>query len=57
MGMLILTKREGESIRIITPDGTEIVIKYLGKVGIDAPKNYHIERIDREGMRELRPSG
>jgi sRNA-binding carbon storage regulator CsrA len=34
--MLILTRRDGETIRI------------------EGPRNYHIERINREGKRELR---
>lgn len=66
MGMLVLTTREGESIRITTPDGTVIEVKYLGntgrsnqaKIGVDAPKEWPIVRIDRAGFvatGELKP--
>jgi len=54
--MLILTRRTDEIIRIVAPDGDEIDVKYMGnnsekqaRLGIDAPEDYHILRISRDG--------
>ena len=51
--MLVLTRKEGESLIIKTPDNKEIKVtltKYLGDkthVGIDAPANYIIFREEK----------
>lgn len=54
--MLILTRRQGETIRVVTPDGDEIEFKYLEsgspgqiKVGIKCPNlEWVILRVSRE---------
>ncbi len=54
--MLVLTRRDGEKIRLITPDGQSIeivVVNYPSprqvRIGVDAPQNYKIHRVTRDG--------
>lgn len=49
--MLVLTRREGESVTVISPDGTEIEITLVedgkaARIGIQAPKGYKILRTE-----------
>lgn len=59
--MLVLTRRDGESIRLITPDGEIIELKIINypspkqvRVGVVAPDNYKIHRANRAGMIEAK---
>jgi sRNA-binding carbon storage regulator CsrA len=58
--MLIVTRKEGESIVVYAPDGTEIEIKCYGntsarqtRIGVGAPKSWTILRVDARG--EIEP--
>lgn len=49
--MLVVERKEGERVRIVCPDGTELwvmFVRFAGpskiRLGIDAPKNYGIAR-------------
>lgn len=49
--MLVVTRREGESVTVISPDGTEIEITLVedgtaARIGIQAPKDYKILRTE-----------
>lgn len=49
--MLVITRREGESITVISPEGTEIEITLVqdgtaARIGIHAPKDYKILRTE-----------
>lgn len=49
--MLVITRREGESIMVISPEGTEIEITLVqdgtaARIGIQAPKGYKILRTE-----------
>lgn len=54
--MLVITRREGERITVISPEGTEIEITLIqdgkaARIGIQAPKDYKILRTELlEGM-------
>ena len=49
--MLVITRREGESITVISPDGMEFEITLVqdgkaARIGIQAPKDYKILRTE-----------
>lgn len=50
--MLVLSRQRDESIIIICPDGTEIIIKVVDirwdkiRLGFDAPKAYLVHRVE-----------
>ena len=49
--MLVITRREGEGITVISPEGTEIEITLVqdgtaARIGIQAPKDYKILRTE-----------
>ena len=49
--MLVITRREGESITVISPDGTEIEITLTrdgnnARIGVQAPQDYKIVRTE-----------
>ena len=49
--MLVITRREGESITVISPDGMEIEITLVqdgtaARIGIQAPPDYKILRTE-----------
>ena len=49
--MLVITRREGESITVISPDGMEFKITLIqdgkaARIGIQAPKDYKILRTE-----------
>lgn len=49
--MLVITRREGESVTVISPDGTEIEITLVqdgtaARIGIKAPKDCKILRTE-----------
>lgn len=49
--MLVVTRREGESITVISPEGTEIEITLVqdgtaARIGIQAPVDYKILRTE-----------
>lgn len=49
--MLVITRREGESITVISPEGTEIEITLVqdgtaARIGIQAPKDCKILRTE-----------
>jgi len=57
--MLVLTRKTGETIRLVGPDGEVIdleVINYPSKqqvrVGVKAPRDFKIHRVNRAGMIE-----
>lgn len=59
--MLVLTRKDGESVRLITPDGEVIEIKILNfpslkqvRVAVEAPSEYKIHRANRAGMIEIK---
>lgn len=52
--MLCLSRKKDQRIFIDAPNGTRITITYLGgidkaRIGIDAPKDYHIVREELDG--------
>lgn len=58
--MFTVTRKEGEGFFLITPDGTEIRVKYLGnrtatqaRIGVEAPDDCTILRFDQDG--EIEP--
>lgn len=49
--MLVITRREGESVTVISPEGTEIKITLVedgkaARIGIQAPVDYKILRTE-----------
>jgi carbon storage regulator CsrA len=59
--MLVLTRKDGEAIRVIAPDGALIEVKVIDypspkqvRVGVKAPEDYKIHRANRAGMLELK---
>ena len=49
--MLVITRREGESVTVISPEGTEIEITLVqdgtaARIGIQAPVDYKILRTE-----------
>lgn len=61
--MLVLTRKTGEKIRVVGPEGEIIdleVINYPSesqvRIGVDAPQKYRIHRVNRAGMIEKEPS-
>ena len=49
--MLVITRREGESITVISPDGKEIEITLTrdgnnARIGVQAPQDYKIVRTE-----------
>lgn len=50
--MLVLTREQGETIVITSPDGTEIVVTAVAirgnklRIGIDAPRVYSVHRAE-----------
>ena len=49
--MLVLTRKEGQQVTITTPSGDELVITVTEgncRLGIDAPRDYQIERDDMQ---------
>ena len=59
--MLMLTRYDNQTLTIFCPDGQEIRVLYKhleggrrqGKIGIDAPVNYFIERDEINRKRNL----
>ena len=61
--MLVLTRKDGESIRLIAPDGAIVEFKIINypsprqvRVGVEAPDEYKIHRANRAGMIEANPN-
>lgn len=59
--MLVLTRKDGESIRVIAPDGAIIELKIMDiptprqvRVAVAAPQEYKIHRANRAGMIEAK---
>lgn len=59
--MLVLTRKDGEAVRVIAPDGAIIEIKIMEiptprqvRVAVDAPRDYKIHRANRAGMIEAK---
>ena len=49
--MLVLTRKEGQQVTITTPSGEELVITITEgncRLGIEAPRDYRIERDDMQ---------